>query len=159
MSSSNCKNPCVWYWRTCRIFVSGGRMFLTPDFFFYVDGFSLGGSWKSRNLYLSNAQLWCLRIESSVTKIKKNQEKCLQAGCINMVSMVKQAQLWSLRENGDRSSEPELCHQTGFYQLTALSFQGLCWIFFLLLFFGPSTPSDLHVGDIISHRLIAKNQP
>lgn len=24
---------------------------------------------------------------------------------------------------------------------------------------GPSTPSDLHVGDIISHRLIAKNQP
>lgn len=28
-----------------------------------------------------------------------------------------------------------------------------------LLFFGPSIPSDLHVGDIISHRLIAKNQP
>lgn len=28
-----------------------------------------------------------------------------------------------------------------------------------LLFFGPSVLSDLHVGDIISHRLIAKNQP
>lgn len=28
-----------------------------------------------------------------------------------------------------------------------------------LLFSGPSASSDLHVGDIISHRLIAKNQP
>lgn len=38
------------------------------------------------------------------------------------------------------------------------SLRSLLGIFSLLLF-GPRTSSDLHVGDIISHRLIAKNQP
>lgn len=52
--------------------------------------------------------------------------------------------------------------QAGFYQLTGTcdSFESprsLLDIF--LLFFGPSIPSDLYVGDIISCRLIAKNQP